>query len=563
LDLEGSLPTSIVLRLGRETLRYYSRFRHITIGPLLAAIVLTQSSSAAAQDSAVLTAQPSSVFGLTYGTLMPQNTFEAFVGSHQPPERPSFGSTGLQVYYGGLRYRGSGLLEFGANLTVFDDPPENNINGSLDTLTYVGAGADLKYQFYKRDRLSAAVVAGVEAIYYSRGEGLATQSELPDSEKDTVVSATISVPVTYQISWPLSITGEIGYTHAASTVVGRRGFGGRAFVSGGLTYQASPRISYYGALKLLARDINDGIDAQDQGGSDYIYTLGARFALTPQAAANFYVTNAFSASATGDDLLFFPAKKDPVIGLLLSYRPSGRGTRDSAETFRTANRVGEGLSRFSDGHTIIAPNTLAADRFHTRLSYGSAGQTALAFYYAPDPDIQLEVSLENYALEDGSNFRSEDLEDPRFMIGGRWQAMDEAYEQPFNLSFGLAASRDIKNPSVGSLIVQASASKTYANSSLTLNARSAIYGNETLVGAGVMYSYDFSDKTTAIGEYTFTRDDDPVWSVGLRHSPRKSPFSIDIYSTNASGQYGLGSLLSNDAAQFGISLSWRGSLDLF
>ena len=78
-----------------------------------------------------------------------------------------------------------------------------------------------------------------------------------------------------------------------------------------------------------------------------------------------------------------------------------------------------------------------------------------------------------------------------------------------------------------------------------------------------MYSYDFSDKTTAIGEYTFTRDDDPVWSVGLRHSPRKSPFSIDIYSTNASGQYGLGSLLSNHNATFGVSLNWEGSLDLF
>ena len=544
-------------------LKFRNWCQRLALGLFAASISVSHSSAATVQDEASVTSRPSSIFGLTYGTLIPQNTFQPFVGSHQPPQRPSYGSTGQQVYYGGFRYRGLGLFESGANLSIFDDPPAHNINNSLDTVTYVGVGADLKYQFYNEDRIAAALVGGLEAIYYSRGGGLATQSKVPESAKDVVISATISVPVTYQIKKPIWITGEIGYTHAASSVAGNRGFGGRAFVSGGLTYQASNRISYYGALKALSRNFNNGIDAQDQGGADYIYTFGTQFALTPQAAANFYVTNAFSVSATGDDLLFFVDKNDPVVGLLLSYTPSGLGTRDSAPTFRTASRVEENFSRFTDGFTIIAPHTLAADRVHTRLSYGSAGETVLAVYYAPDPDIQLELSFENYALESGSNFRSKELEDPRFMIGGRWQAMDEAYGQPLNLSFGLAASRDIKNPSIGSLIFQASASKTYANSSLTMNARSAIYSSETLAGAGVMYSYDFSDTTTVVGEYTVVRNDGPVWAVSLRHSPHNLPFSISLYSTNAAGQTGLGSLLSNDDAQFGVSMNWEGRLDLF
>lgn len=526
------------------------------------ALALAYTTPALAQENSAFTSLPSSVFGLTHGTLIPQNTFQSFVGSTQTTRGTSDGQTGRQVYYGGFRYRELGPWEFGANLSVFDDSPANAINGSLDTLTYVGLGLDLKYQFHNDDRLSAAIVGGVEAAYYSRGAGLTTQSSVPDEDKDRFIAATVSVPVTYRLSDPLWITGELGYTHAASTVAGQRGFGGRAFASVGLTYQANSRLYYYGAVKAIARQTDNGIDAQDQGGSDYIYTLGAQYALTPQTAVNVYVTNAFSPSATGDDLLFFPDKSEPVFGLMLSYVPSGRGTRDTAATFRTASRANGDASRFADGFTIKGPHTLAADRVHTRLSYGSAGQSELAFYYAPDPDFQFEFSLENFALEAGSNFRSEAEEDLRFMIGGRWQAMDEAYGQPFNLGFGLAASRDIEKPSIGSIFLEASASKTLNRSEVVLNARSAIYSSETLAGAGVLFSYDFSDTTTAIAEYTALQDDKPVWALGLRHSPRNLPFSVDLYSTNAAGLNGIGSLLSNDDPQFGISLHWEGGLDL-
>jgi hypothetical protein len=537
--------------------------QHLTIGLIAASMCLSLPVNVKAQESVAFTSPPSSVFGLTHGTLMPQSTFQSYVGSTQTTRGSSNGQTGRQVYYGGVRYRNLGPLEFGANFSVFDDAPANSISGRLDSLTYLGVGVDLKYQLHNSNIFSAAVVGGVEGVYYSRGGTLTTQSDVPDADKDTVFATTISVPITYQVTNPFWITGEIGYTHAASTVAGQRGFGGRAFVSGGLTYQVGNRTLYYGSVKALARDFDDGIDAQDQGGADFIYTLGAQYALTPQAAANFYVTNAFSVSATGDDLLFFPDKKDLVFGLKLSYVPSGRGTRDTARTYRTANRVQGSDTRLRDGFTIKAPHTLAADRFNTSVSYGSAGQTEIAVYYAPDPDIQLEFSLENFALKIGSSFRSEAVEDERFMVGGRWQAMDEAYGQPLNLSLGLAASRDIQKPAIGSLFAEISASKTFTNGALTLNARSAIYAAETLVGAGIMYSHNFSDTITAIGEFTAVQSDKPVWAVGLRHSPRTLPFSIDLYASNAAGLNGIGSLLSNNDAQVGISLNWEAGLDLF
>ena len=78
-----------------------------------------------------------------------------------------------------------------------------------------------------------------------------------------------------------------------------------------------------------------------------------------------------------------------------------------------------------------------------------------------------------------------------------------------------------------------------------------------------MYSHNFSDTITAIGEFTAVQSDKPVWAVGLRHSPRTLPFSIDLYASNAAGLNGIGSLLSNNDAQVGISLNWEAGLDLF
>ena len=65
-----------------------------------------------------------------------------------------------------------------------------------------------------------------------------------------------------------------------------------------------------------------------------------------------------------------------------------------------------------------------------------------------------------------------------------------------------------------------------------------------------------------IGEYTAVMNDQSVWAFGLRHSAKSLPFLIDLYSTNAAGMNGLGSLLSRDKPLVGISINWEGGLDL-
>lgn len=529
---------------------------------LAVSVTLLHAGTAVAEEISAIAQLPDSFVGMTNGTLQPKNTFQPYIGSAQTSPASSGGQTGRQVYYGGLRYRGSGPWQIGASVAIFDDVPAMPINGSNKSVTYVGTGLDLKYQLYETSRLSAALLIGVEAAYYSRGGGLSSQSSVSPGDKDRFLASTLSFPITYQLNDRFWVTGEVGYTHAATTVAGETGFGGRAFASAGAAYRVSDRFFAYGAIKGLARQISGGIDAPKPGNMNYLYTLGGQFALTPQSALNFYVTNAFSPTPTGDDFLFFPHKDKPVFGARLTYTPSGKGVGEGAVTFRPAMRVNEKSTRFADGFTINAPHTLASDRIHTRLSYGSADHSALSVYYTTDPDFQIEFSVENYALGSGTNFRLAAEEDLRFFIGGRWQAMDEAYGHPFNLGFGMSAGRDFKEPSVGSLFAYATASKSFGWGEAALNARSAVYASETLAGVGVSLTRNFGESFSVIGEYTAAMNDQPVWAFGLRHSAKSLPFSIDLYSTNAAGINGLGSLLSNDKPRVGISISWEGGLDL-
>ena len=77
---------------------------------------------------------------------------------------------------------------------------------------------------------------------------------------------------------------------------------------------------------------------------------------TPISALDLYVTNAFSQSPAGDDLLFYPDKREPTLGVVLSYIPSGRGVGGAAPTYWPAVRGAAEGSRFA----------LASDRVHTR-----------------------------------------------------------------------------------------------------------------------------------------------------------------------------------------------------
>lgn len=521
----------------------------------LSALALSASGQAMAEDRYPFADLPESFVGMMNGNLQPKSTLRPYVGSAQTAPSVSGGGTGRQVYFGGWRYRGQGDWQLGWNTSIYDDPPAAAIHGRTENITQLSMGLDFKYQLMQTERLSASVFAGGEFNYYRSGAALAA------GDKPQFFSGTLSLPVTYQLSDDLWVSGEVGYTHAGKTVEGETGFGGRAFASVGAAYRLSDRIFTYGSAKVLKRGISNGIDAQDQGGKSYLYTLGGQYTLTPQSAINVYVTNAYSPLPVGDDWLFYPDKVNPVFGLLLTYIPSGKGVGETATTFRPATRSEPVEKRFSDGFTITSPHTLASDRFHARLSYGAQGQKELALFHTIDPDFQFELAFEDFALGTGSNFRNETAEDTRFFVGGRWQAMDEAYGHPFSLGFRVFAGRDIKKPTVGVIYAEGSASKRFGDAEFTVNPRLAAFGKELRAGLGLGVSYDFTDSLTAIAELTPLRGDKPVWAFGIRKSFEQAPFTLDLYTTNAAGLNGIGSLLSNDKPQIGVSIHWETGFD--
>lgn len=521
----------------------------------LSALALVTGGAALAEDRYPFAELPESFVGMMNGHLQPKSTFRPYVGSAQTAPSVSGGGTGRQVYFGGWRYRGQGDWQLGWNTSIYDDPPAAPIHSRSENITQLTMGLDFKYQLLETERLSASVFAGGEFNYFRSGAVLGAGA------KPQFFSGTLSLPVTYRLSDDLWVSGEVGYSHAGTTVEGETGFGGRSFASLGAAYRLSDRVFAYGAAKVLKRDLADGIDAQDQGGKSYLYTLGGQYTLTPQSAINVYVTNAYSPLPVGDDWLFYPDKINPVFGFLLTYIPSGKGVGESAVTFRPAERTAPAAKRFADGFTVTAPHTLASDRFRARLSYGSAGQKEIALFHTIDPDFQFELAFEDFALGTGSNFRSEAVEDTRFFVGGRWQAMDEAYGHPFNLGFRVFAGRDIQKPTNGVIYAEGSASKRFGDLEVTLNPRFAAFAKELRAGLGLGLSYDFSDSLTAIAEITPLRNDDPVWAVGLRKNFDDLPFTVDLFSTNAAGLNGIGSLLSNDKPQIGVSIHWETDFD--
>lgn len=235
---------------------------------------------------------------------------------------------------------------------------------------------------------------------------------------------------------------------------------------------------------------------------------------------------------------------------------------DAAPTYWPAVRPQAEGSRFAHGFTINSAHTLASDRVHTRRTARADGNWAWGAYYATDPDFQFEFTVEDYALRAGSNFRSEAVEGTRLMIGGRWQAMDEAYGHPFSLGFGVSGGRDVPSPEIGALYAEGTASKAFDWGEVAVNGRGAIYAASTLLGAGVSLRYDLAPEVSAFGEFTAAYRDDPVWAGGLRLKPAKLPVWVDLFTTNAVGLSGLGSLLSNDTPSFGVAVHLERALDL-
>lgn len=484
---------------------------------------------------------PSNAPGLTTGYLQPQGTNQARIGTRQPTE--SQAGTGTQVYDGGITFRGYWPYQLGFDATVFDDPPNQPINGSTANLTLGSFEIDGKYVLFETPRMGVAIEGSLAYLRY----------DVEDGESEGLVGGTLALPATYRLTDRIFLNGEIGVTALPDEIGDNPGFGTRGFAAIGLGFQPTDRLFLYGSVKALFR--ND--EAGPEGDEDTLYTLGARYALTPQLAANAYLTNGYADTPVLDDLGFFLDRDETVFGAALTYVPSGQ--RFNIPRYGSDVPAVDRELVFGDGITLMGPQTIGSNEMRVELGGGSSGNARLATYISPDPDFQVEAIFEDYALDETSGFRNEEIEDKRYSVGIRYQALSEAEGDPVSLGARVLFGRDFEEPTVGVLFAEGSLRKELGQRvELTLNPKAATYGDEELYAGGLGVGYDVSERLQLIGEAIFGGSDldEPVYAVGLRRSFPEALSAIDIYATNASGRSGIGSMLAGEP-QIGFTLTWQ------
>jgi hypothetical protein len=501
---------------------------------------------------------PSSFVGLETAYLQPRQTLEASIGQLQTRTITSGGSTGRQTYYGGFSYRNSGKLQFGTNILVFDDVPDQELNGSLTDVTQLSADVNIKYQFIQTDRTAASAQLSLDGIYYSRGHSITQQAYVPSSDKVSFGAATLQFPVSLRLNDSLWVAASLGHSFIPEKSTTIESFGSRSFFESGLIYQISNRLYTYGSIKQIKREHAYALDIRNSQNSS-IYTLGGQFSLTPQSAVNFYVTNLFGPFGSAENISFYPNKSQPVFGVSLKYTPSGKGINGQAIRYYEPAFNPKAIN-----NTQISANTfLESDQMSITTFAGSNGANGMALAFSPDPDVLVDFSLENYNLGSTSKFRSTTDEELRYSIGGRWQSLSEEYGHPFTLALGATAGRDVKKPSVGILFADAAFSKKLGKIDLKVSALYGIWAAEKPMGIGLGVSHKILPNFNIDGEIVLTSQQEEIWQFNAKYNFENSPFSLGVFATNAIGRTGVGQLYSTSEPAMGLSLHWKTNLDLF
>ena len=504
--------------------------------------------AAVAQDQPTITSKGILKFpGFQLGELQPEGTFAMRVGSTFSTEG---GGTGTQTYGGGLTWRPSGLpATVGFEIVAFDAPPNEPVNGTMANLTFAGLALNAEYALREGPQWSAAINASLGAMRYSQA-GV--------SENDDFLMYRVAVPVTYRVSDGFAVTGALSATFGPEDFGTGAGIGQRYAAALGASYQVSERLEFYGMTKALFREG----EQFDDGGGDQITTVGARYALTAELAIDAYATNAANDATILSDVLFFGGGGDLVIGANFEYRPSGAGP--NAPRFRHgAGPVPVTLS-FGDGYSVLSPEVIGADRARFIAGGHSGGGQIVGVTLASDPHWQYETHFEGYDLEDANAFRAGADEDLRFLIGGRWQALNEADGDGLSLGLHTLVGRDIEQPTVGVVYVSALAGKQLSDAIYgRVNLSAGLFSDDQVYGIGTGVTVGFSERLHGIFEYTYADGSSDVITAGVRCLPDWGNMAIDLFATNAAGQRGVGSIIGQDDFSIGLTVQMDTNFNVF
>lgn len=518
---------------------------------LLVTLELGLASTTAAGPDFPYAEMPDRLPGLETGVLQPRDTIALRIGTRQPTGvNVTNSATGLQNYDGGATYRGQGRLSFGFSIQVFDDVTERFVFGSQNNLTFVGGEVEAKYALAEGPNFYAAVSGSVGVFRFA-------QEMTPISEDFT--AATLSLPMTYRTGSGLELHGGLGYTWLPDDFGGTPGYGARSFVSLGAGYAFNERWYAYASAKALFREQENGPEGPDR---DVLYAAGVRYALTPQTTATLYVSSSQGNTPIADDVGYVATNDDVIIGAEFTITPSRK--RFNIARYRPGVAPADPVAQFRDGFTMPGAQTIGSNRVRFSPHVTSEESFGVAMAISPDPDIQFDVVVEDFALNGSNTLINEANENYRAMIGLRWQAMSQDEGAPFSLGFNTLFSRDLDTPTIGVLYAGVTAERAVSETvRLRGNIRGAAVRDTDILAIGTGIDWNLGNDYVAMAEYNYVSEGDDIWAIGARRQLRNdAPAAWEIYATNASGRHGIGTMIASDT-YVGFGLHWQLPSSLF
>ncbi len=515
---------------------------------------LAAAAPAMAQDATPLERHPDRLFNFETANTLPARTLKLWTGWHQTAPGGTLG-TGNQVYFGGVDWAVSDRVTLSFGHSQFDDLTPAPIAGATRKFILRSTAGAAKVKLFDRGAWSMAALASVEEFRLSSGFYGA-----PEPNMEKFVVAAVHLPVTYAASERLQFHVTPSVSVFPDQINGVDFYGTVAALGAGLTWQASPRWTTYGALNM---PLSGGNVIKGNGaiGKVAIWTAGARYHFSPKVALDLFATNGMGSTPATAITAFFPDGDTALFGAMINYTPGHRQGwpatyRDLGSTPLTQRQRGLQL----DGFTLPSASTLSPGRLLASANGGSDGGWSGKLQFSPDYDGQIELAYEQYA-NDGSvgpsqlrNFTK------RYEVALKLRFMDQASGAPFSLSALAQIGRDSSTFKTGVLYLALPMSYDISpRATLNLVPKGAAWGGVRKYGLGLGANFALNDNLTLIGEVTPVNDGDPVvWAAGLRGHSKSVPLHIDLYATNAVGRTGLGSLVG----QSGTRVALTATLDL-
>lgn len=498
-----------------------------------------------------LSGQPVRLGWFETANTMPARTIELNVGTMQTDPNVGTG-TGNQLYFGGGSYALNDRLSFGVDLQSYQDPPVKPINGLFPDFVVNTAAFWAKYQVYDGETLSVATQVSAETF-------VRLESAVFGGRHSGVVIGSLKAPITYKVSERLQFHITPSVSLLPETVGGSAFYGTVASLGAGVSFAATERLAFYGAVDVPVSG-NNTISNTATFTSEPVWVAGGRYLITPKVALDAYVTNGVGMTPATSILTHWPDGDMLLAGARLTWTPGAR----YPESFRGAPApvTGRQQNLQIDGFTVGSADTLEPGAVLASGWYGSDEHSGVALNFSLDRDTEIDLIFENYADAGTAPAALVPTTELRYMIGPKLRFMDQNNGDAFSLSGRALYGRQIESGAagVGVFYLEGLASyKVNDRLAVSMNPQLAGFGNTEIAGVGFGVNYELLDGLELIAEATAVGLDatTPTWAVGARYNLPNTGFSIDATATNAIGRYGIGTMVAQSEPRYSIGVTKR------